>query len=401
MPSVTAPPLTRSTREQKLSSLSEIKRFHENLIIAFLFTFCLFVFFSFSVAKCFSRKAALNENREPAKFPDLACTWASISSFPHGFEDYFDDRFAFRDRIIAYRTLLYLKLFRVSGSSSVIIGKNKFFFYTDNVNRQLVMCSRPFAEWELRTWKDLLERRQLWCQKRGIDYIFALAPTKPSIYPEFLPDEYSRSSRITRADQLLDFLKQTRSPVHIVDLRAPLRAHKGALPLFLLTDTHWNQLGAYYGYKSIIDALKPHHPNLAAAADLSDLNLRPYHFEKGDLSRMQGVLGIITETNVAVDHKRPDQAGLVLDSHFTENKIGSPATKAFGYYQNRKDLPSAVMFRDSFACYMIELYLPQHFSRVSFFWQPEFSQSIVQREEPDIVVQETLESNLYAAPPDM
>ncbi|PWT95042.1 MAG: hypothetical protein C5B53_12030 [Candidatus Melainabacteria bacterium] len=401
MPSVTAPPLTRSSREQKLSSLPEVKQFNENLIIAFSFALCLFIFFAVSAAKCLSKKAVLNENREPAKFPEVAFTGASISSFPHGFEEYFDDRFAFRDRIIADRTLLYLKLFRVSGSSKVIIGKNKFFFYSDDVNLPMIMGSRPFTEPELRSWKELLERRQSWCQARGIDYIFVLAPTKPSIYSEFLPDEYGQRSRRTRTDQLLDFLKQTRSSVQVVDLRASLRAHKGVLPLFLLTDTHWNQLGAYYGYKAIIDALTPRHPNLVAPVPLSDLNLRPYHFVKGDLSRMQGVLGIITETNVAVDHKQPVQACLVRDSQFTENKLGFPVTGAFGYHQERKDLPSAVMFRDSFACYMIELYLPQQFSRISFFWQPDFSQSIVQREKPEIVVQEILESNLYGAPPEM
>jgi len=58
------------------------------------------------------------------------------------------------------------------------------------------------------------------------------------------------------------------------------------------------------------------------------------------------------------------------------------------------------MFRDSFSCYMIDLYLPKHFSRISFFWQPEFNESIVLREKPNIVLQESVECSLYSPLPE-
>jgi alginate O-acetyltransferase complex protein AlgJ len=392
---------SKASGAQVLRPLSEKSRFNENLLTACFFAICLFVFFSVSVTKCLSRKIVLHENRQAAKFPHLQCNWDSLCSFPESFNDYFDDRCAFRDRLIAFKALMYLKLFHVSGSSQVVIGKNGFLFYADKANRPMLMGSRPFSKDELEGWKKLLEHRHKWCLDKGMDYFFALTPAKSSIYPSLLPDEYSSRARLTRTDQLIKFLQQTHSPVRIIDLRGGLRSTKDSLPLYLKTDTHWNQLGAYYGYTSLIEGLRRKYPEIHPATSLSEFNVRPYHFDRGDLARLQGLIGILSETSIQLNPKHPPAAHLYEDSGFTENKIGGEDTKAFGYHQNGTHLPSVVMFRDSFASYMIELFLPEHFSRISFFWQPEFSESIVQREKPDIVLQELLESCLYCDLPQM
>jgi hypothetical protein len=48
------------------------------------------------------------------------------------------------------------------------------------------------------------------------------------------------------------------------------------------------------------------------------------------------------------------------------------------------------MFRDSFAVYLMP-YLSEHFSRSVYVWTPIFIHDIVEKEDPDIVVQEVLE----------
>jgi len=263
------------------------------------------------------------------------------------------------------------------------------------------MGSHAFSPEELHRWKELLERRHTWCNKRGIDYFFVLAPTKFSVYPEFLPWEYANYPRRTRTDELIDFLKQTRSPVQVIDLRSSLRTAKSTLPLYLRTDTHWNQLGAYYGYKSMIELLRERQPSISPPSSLANFNLKARRFGTGDLARMQGLLGVLTETTIELDHKEQSTVKLYRESNFSENVVGQEETRAFGYHQDRSDLPSMLMFRDSFAAFMIELPLPEHFSRSTYFWQPEFSESIVLREKPDIVIQEMLESCLYLPPQEM
>lgn len=389
----------RLTREQPLPFPTGDKYRYENFVLAYSFTLCLIFFLSASCFNCICDKPIAVDYPDAAKFNFSMDGWASICAIPASFEQFFNDRFAYRDRLIGARSFVDLKLFRVTGSSKVLYGKSGNFYYFDPANRRMIEGTYPFKPKLLKAWKALLEERYSWCKEHGIDYYFVLAPTKSSIYPEYLPDSYPHYYRETRTDVLLEFLKQTKSPVPVLDLRPSLRAAKGKLPLFFLTDLHWNPLGSYYGYRSLINSLREAHPEIGAPTELSEFDLRPLHYKRGDLSRMMGLMGVLTETTVQVCPKNRSKSSLIRDNNFTENALGLKGAEAFGFHQDGTTLPSAVMFRDSFACYMIDFYLPKHFSRISFFWQPDFSQSIVLREKPDIVLQEIVECRLYSPMP--
>ena len=60
-------------------------------------------------------------------------------------------------------------------------------------------------------------------------------------------------------------------------------------------------------------------------------------------------------------------------------------------------LPCAVMFRDSFATWLIPL-LSEHFRRIVYTWQYTLDQGIVERERPDVVIQEMVERVLLSNP---
>ena len=56
------------------------------------------------------------------------------------------------------------------------------------------------------------------------------------------------------------------------------------------------------------------------------------------------------------------------------------------------------MFRDSYATWLIPL-LSEHFSRVRYTWQYTFDKEIVERENPDVVIQEMVERVLMEPRP--
>jgi hypothetical protein len=58
--------------------------------------------------------------------------------------------------------------------------------------------------------------------------------------------------------------------------------------------------------------------------------------------------------------------------------------------QERSDLPTAVVFHDSFAALWLAPLLAQHFRRVVFAWE-EFDRDLVEAEHPDVVISETVE----------
>ena len=68
-------------------------------------------------------------------------------------------------------------------------------------------------------------------------------------------------------------------------------------------------------------------------------------------------------------------------------------------YENpNQGLPRAVMFRDSFASWLIPL--SENFSRITYSWQYTFEYDTVERERPDVVIQEMVERALmdHSAP---
>ena len=58
-------------------------------------------------------------------------------------------------------------------------------------------------------------------------------------------------------------------------------------------------------------------------------------------------------------------------------------------------LPTAMVFRDSFAGRLIP-FLSEHFSRASYFWQNEFDFDDIERQKPDIVIQEFVARHFFA-----
>ena len=66
-------------------------------------------------------------------------------------------------------------------------------------------------------------------------------------------------------------------------------------------------------------------------------------------------------------------------------------------HKNRS-LPRAVVYRDSFAGRLIP-YLSEHFSRASYLWQNEFDFDEIEKEHPDIVIQEFVARHFYAYVP--
>jgi hypothetical protein len=68
------------------------------------------------------------------------------------------------------------------------------------------------------------------------------------------------------------------------------------------------------------------------------------------------------------------------------------------YEHPNKRLPRAVMFRDSFATWLIPL-LSENFSRILYSWQYTFDYDLVERERPDVVIQEMVERALMEDSP--
>ena len=146
---------------------------------------------------------AFEENREPAPLPAWPHDRESLAAWPDAFTKYFADHFAFRSQLVRWQSRFRVQVLRSSTTPDVILGRDGWLFYGTDGAAEDYSGSRPFTEVELEAWRDTLQHTQDWLQQHGIDYVFAVAPDKHVIYPEFMPAGVNQGLSHSRAEQLL------------------------------------------------------------------------------------------------------------------------------------------------------------------------------------------------------
>ena len=117
----------------------------------------------------------------------------------------------------------------------------------------------------------------------------------------------------------------------------------------------------------------------------------------GDLSGLLGLSEDLPETEVillrpARPAAREAEPGVAVDPH------AAPEHLPFASEIADLTKPRAVVLGDSF---MIGLrpFLAEHFQRIVFLTTQEFPTDVIEKERPDLVIEETLERSLSRVPP--
>jgi alginate O-acetyltransferase complex protein AlgJ len=314
--------------------------------------------------------------------------------YPNRFRSYYNDSFSLRGHLIYLNNLFTYKIFRVSASEKVIIGKQGWLFLgeaTKFANEiDYIRNLEPFTEEELRAWQTLLEERRNWLEKRGIHYIFTVAPNKSTIYPELLPDAIKKSRRPSRLDQLIDHLKKN-STFTILDLRPALWEAKQIRPAYHQTDTHWNDWGAYVAYREIIGHLKQYY-DFISPRPIEYFHITQTTSRSGDLAQMLSLTDIFSEKYWQMEPKIPPPFRLVP---FQNPYPGRKLVKISALACATGRLPAGLMINDSFI-HQLRPFLSLEFSKIIYAWdvQLNFFPKIIEKENIKIVIDEMAERKL-------
>jgi alginate O-acetyltransferase complex protein AlgJ len=327
------------------------------------------------------------ENRSLAPAPELRLERGSIKAFPKQFERYFNDRFGFRNSLVALNSIVKVAGFGTSTSADVILGENGFLYYASDFIIDDWRGLHPFSGDELQRWQVVLEERHDWLAAQGIQFVFAIAPEKSSIYPEHLPRHITRIHPASRTDQLIAHMK-AHSHVVITDLRINVAKAKQAGLTHFKTDSHWNSRGAYAGYEALARAigeepiprekLKMRTGKGRFSGDLAGMLGRKDHLSEESppallLAESTSTRGELTELieRKALLYRWADERTPWI-------------TTAKGAKQRR-----AVVVHDS---YMIGMapFLSEHFGRTVYLSRT-FEPEIIKDERPDVVINEVIE----------
>ena len=102
----------------------------------------------------------------------------------------------------------------------------------------------------LAQWRATLKRRGRELSKRGIPYLFMVAPDAPSVYPEDLPGEYPGPYRMA-GDVFIEAMGEVAGVTFVHPVKA-LSAAKGGLDVYQRNDSHWTTFGSGVAYRDLM-----------------------------------------------------------------------------------------------------------------------------------------------------
>jgi len=341
-----------------------------------------------------SRPVFIKENRRLAPPPHFELR--SPLAFLRKTEAYFNDHFGLRTQLLQSHSRLVLQLFRASSSPKVIIGRQGWLYlahggdFDNEINYYRNVL--PFTRQELEQFRKILEERRDWLARRGIRYLFMLAPAKSTIYPEFMPAAYNKVHSRSRLDQLKEYLSRY-SNLQLLDLRPALLREKQSHRIYHKTDSHWNELGGYFAYKEMITRLSEYFPQMRPLP-LDGFTLGQASTPGGDLAIMLSLQRtLFREMRITLTPKVPSRTRLAAPTPGFRPKARWVRLHAIECPDGR--IPAAVMVHDSYA-QQLHPYLSEHFRRIVYIWDwsMRFFIQVIEKEKPWVIIDEMSERSL-------
>ena len=308
------------------------------------------------------------ENRTLAQRPAL--TWRGLSGYPKAYEAYFSDHFGLRSLLVRIDSFVKLEWFHTSPSPQVpvLLGKDGWLYFTAQDIITDYRCVGLFPQAYLEHVAKTIEERQRRLKQMGIGYLIVIIPEKSTVYPEHLPDTVRKVGRQSKCDQVMAYLTP-RVDVPLLDLRERFMKAKGPLPLYSMTDSHWNEYAGLLACQEIAGRLASSFPGVTPLA-LSDfiVTVKTNGHFSGDLACMLSRPDLFRELDLEVTHGK--------------GMTGSP-----------RKIRKLVLFNDSYIDAM-DPYLGFWFETIVHNRFKNFDPAIVERENPDVVIEQMAERAL-------
>ena len=299
--------------------------------------------------------------------------------------------------------LTYVK--RITNPSKAMLSEYGWVYLINDSSDFLDYCYGKM-EWgrkrRAKAVDTLSQRRQLLADK-GVEYLKFIVPEKSIVYPQYLPRIFEGHEvtedrpAVNLAQDCSGFVSYPVS--QLIDARS--YGH-----VYFRGDSHMNWHGAFFYYQHIIEKLNQKlevsglklraahsldhfEPSLVAyAGDLYaqlDKEMkdtfkgawRPLRIGDGTSEKIEYLVRYVLSETHREAVRRPVEDELL-------ERLGERETFRFSHPQ--KNLPRAVIFRDSTSDYLLEP-LAEHFSESLFIWHRGLVyDDVIAREKPDVVL---------------
>ncbi len=199
----------------------------------------------------FVKSDASDEKRRLSDAPKIKDDNGNINfEYFDEFETYFSEHFAFRQQLVTLDGRLKSTVFGTSPNDDVIVGKNGWLYYGETVNDFLNIDT--LSDRGVNNIKNNLEMMNNYCEQNNARFIFTIAPNKNSVYPEYMPFNYSPTENKGNYEKLSESFEDD---FPFCDMKEVILNTESNIPLYHKKDTHWNNLGAYAGHARLLEML--------------------------------------------------------------------------------------------------------------------------------------------------
>lgn len=332
-------------------------------------------------------------HREPTPLP----TFRGIN-YLCDYEDFITDRLAFKGGMIEVANAFNILLLKDNRGSDILYGDQGYFFYAQDYTRQDMLGERILTQEELAQIADKQISTADFLAEKGIKYLIVIVPDKQSVYSEFVPYGMYRQSDNRVKDQVVRLLRDNGN-IEILDLTEAFRNEKANQPLYLKTDGHWNYNGSFLAYQEITKKLRTMgFQNVPLVERDAYEIIRQENHPAGNLVDILKLTQYVTEENSFLYTKKNIDIVEAQIEGYHDPSI-YPIEAGYGmraYEKDDKTLPKAVILKDSFGGVPggnfgdVE-FLAEDFSRSVFFSTSAVDFSIIETENPDIVIVQVAE----------
>lgn len=326
--------------------------------------------------------APLHENRKMSPAPAL-----SIHLFQET-DRWFSDRFGMRDALVYYGSRLQMARTGTPSNQDVVIGPSKWLFYDQyyvpgRPHFADTLGKDPLSASQLRLATDNVIQAHRALAACGIPFYFVVAPDKQAIYPEKLGIHIPADAK-SNADQLIESLRTAAPALKIIDLRGVVQNAKAQAPydLYMRTDTHWNSLGAFYGYQAIMQRLAADRvASLSRWTQLSNWTVTQAKFDKGDIA-----VNLLSLPGYFEDYATRFKRQPARQAVWQGDELSGSSTNAAGKGH-------LVMYRDSFAAELMP-FLGEDFATTWSALGRELDGDAIAQQHPNVVMLEIVARNI-------
>jgi len=272
--------------------------------------------------------------------------------------------------------------------TSVVEGRDGWLFVSEHDGVDVLAAytdedAIPDSTYE--TWERTLAARREYFAREGIVYLNLIVPDTCLVYPDKLPDDIRLVAEMPFRKLAARLDPATRAQcVYPLD---DLVRGRQVRDTFRRADSHWTDWGAFLGYAATMRALAPQVPGLAVLDESA--------LERGEATSF-GDLGVVAvperSERLEVAHVRDDPTRRIVH-------VSTHVREAYSVVeQDRPDLPTAVVFRDS-AMTAASKFFSQSFRRTVYVSTANtVLYDLVERERPDVVIHEFGERRIVKAP---